>query len=867
MQQNNGHIKERLIKDFIALKFSAKLKKKTIGIAILVILSFALVSQIALAANLTSVTVVYGQRVWIRSQSFGIYSCKAGLLRLVIDGKVYEGYCIDINHRLGTGSIKNITDAPDTTQFRRIAYITAWYDPKIAPNPNFEAASIQGAIWRVFFSPPYGVIWPSSVVTRMNVIYNEANGHNVARQGDTLTLTWEESSSFTMIATLNPPRKDVKIIFSTDEEGGSFSDTETITSTYAFTDTSGQATVEYFGDYPYKVTAYTMGGWPKIVDLTNSRYQDLIIIDPFKLEAETITPPQEVSTISGIKFHDRNGDGIKNDGEEVLSGWTITLHKWDGNQWVQVGNTTTDKNGYYEFSVSEAGTYKVYETLQQGWDQTAPDNGYYEITINEEYLGNSFDGKNFGNKQTTTLSASKTATGHWIKNYTWNIDKSVTPSTLNLFVNDQGTIHYTITVTKTELTERYYVSGNITVNNTGSVDTEGLWIRDVVQAYVDGNWVNITTMEIVAKGNDTISIGQTKYYNYEIEFTPYENATEYRNIAIITITNYSGHLGYDYGPEAIESFSLPGKPTGLANNEVQVSDDETIPCGLDLVSSNEPKWPQTINSTTTFEFDKNVKSSTAGTYVINDTATVTGDKGLLNSDNEKVTVNVYALQVTKTFVLTLTKNNPQTGYTYYGAVRLADTQDGWQSVELTGTATYRSGTIPNLTPGLYDWKIYTIDKTTNTEIVIDSGIENITGEVTNEYRFGVTSLTVTKTVDGVTRTYNMVTRTYNITGTITIKNKNTGSYDAIIMSINDIIEYKEQGNNIWVQIKPSEFVYEPVITTVDAGQTVTLQYYAIFDASGIPANASWRNTVEVTIFNHPDGIHVFHHTVSFKLPT
>lgn len=506
------------INGFYHLTFLAKNEEKD-HIALLVILSFTLVSQIAMAANLTSATVVLGQTVRVRSQFVGTYSYKAGLLRLVINGEVYEGYCIDINHRLRTGSINGIINAPDTPQFRRIAYITAWYKA----TSNFEAASIQGAIWRVFFSPPYGIIRPSSVVTRMNQIYNDAIGKDVAREGDMLTLSWEKSFSYMMIATLTPAREDVKIIFSTDEVSGSFSDTGTITSTYALTDTSGIAKVEYFGEDPSKVTAYTMGGWPKIVDLTNSRYQDLIIIDPFKLPAEISTPPQEVSTISGMKFNDRDGDGIKDDGEEGLNGWTITLTKPCGSTETAITGDDDWPDGYYEFIVEKAGKYRVCETLQSGWAQTAPSKGCYEIDV---VLNNSYDKNDFGNKQTTTLSASKTATGYWTKTYTWNIDKSASPDTLNLFVNDQDTIHYTITVTKTGLTDRYSVSGTITVNNDGLVDTEGLWIRDGVQAEVGGNWVDITTvMEIVAKGTDTIPAGQTKNYNYEIEFDPHEGAT------------------------------------------------------------------------------------------------------------------------------------------------------------------------------------------------------------------------------------------------------------------------------------------------------------------------------------------------------
>jgi hypothetical protein len=36
-----------------------------------------------------------------------------------------------------------------------------------------------------------------------------------------------------------------------------------------------------------------------------------------------ITPPQ--ATISGVKFHDRNGNGVRDPGEEGLEDWVIIL--------------------------------------------------------------------------------------------------------------------------------------------------------------------------------------------------------------------------------------------------------------------------------------------------------------------------------------------------------------------------------------------------------------------------------------------------------------------------------------------------------------------------------------------------------------
>ena len=53
----------------------------------------------------------------------------------------------------------------------------------------------------------------------------------------------------------------------------------------------------------------------------------------------------------------------------------------------------------------------------------------------------------------TTLSATKTATGHWTRTFRWTIDKSVTPATWNLFRGDSGTSQYTVSVTKDGYTD------------------------------------------------------------------------------------------------------------------------------------------------------------------------------------------------------------------------------------------------------------------------------------------------------------------------------------------------------------------------------------------------------------------------------
>lgn len=93
--------------------------------------------------------------------------------------------------------------------------------------------------------------------------------------------------------------------------------------------------------------------------------------------------------ISGHKFDDVNGNGVWDAGESALSGWTISLSG------PVSGSTTTDVNGYYEFTGLTAGTYTVSETVKAGWIQTKPAApGTYSAAITS---GSIVTNRDFGN--------------------------------------------------------------------------------------------------------------------------------------------------------------------------------------------------------------------------------------------------------------------------------------------------------------------------------------------------------------------------------------------------------------------------------------------------------------------------------------
>lgn len=107
----------------------------------------------------------------------------------------------------------------------------------------------------------------------------------------------------------------------------------------------------------------------------------------------------QLGSISGIKFQDNDGDGTRDEGENGLAGWSITLSNDGGT----VATTTTGENGSYQFTGVGAGTYTVLEVNQTGWTQTAPETAY-EVTINS---GTAASGKDFGNFQNGSVSGVK----------------------------------------------------------------------------------------------------------------------------------------------------------------------------------------------------------------------------------------------------------------------------------------------------------------------------------------------------------------------------------------------------------------------------------------------------------------------------
>ena len=108
--------------------------------------------------------------------------------------------------------------------------------------------------------------------------------------------------------------------------------------------------------------------------------------------AQILPPPAQDAVITGVKFNDLNGNGVKDVGEPGLTNWKIDLFL-DGNL---LDTETTNASGTYAFIGLLPGEYEIAERLKNNWIQTMPAApGTYAITLNESDVRNDIDFGNF----------------------------------------------------------------------------------------------------------------------------------------------------------------------------------------------------------------------------------------------------------------------------------------------------------------------------------------------------------------------------------------------------------------------------------------------------------------------------------------
>lgn len=124
------------------------------------------------------------------------------------------------------------------------------------------------------------------------------------------------------------------------------------------TDNAGNATYNFFALAP-----------PPVGGFATATATNLVTLDTSEM-ALAVQQTEAKGIISGVKFNDLNGNGVKDASEPGLSGWEIDLDFQ--NDGTIDAKTTTDASGNYSFTRLTDGTYKLSEVQKVGWQQTFP---------------------------------------------------------------------------------------------------------------------------------------------------------------------------------------------------------------------------------------------------------------------------------------------------------------------------------------------------------------------------------------------------------------------------------------------------------------------------------------------------------------
>ncbi|MEM2152391.1 MAG: SdrD B-like domain-containing protein [Candidatus Bathyarchaeia archaeon] len=158
-----------------------------------------------------------------------------------------------------------------------------------------------------------------------------------------------------------------------------------------------------------------------------------------------------IAKICGYKFHDVNGNGVWDEGELGLEGWTIEL--WLSEE--KIGETTTDSSGFYCFDNLDAGEYIVKEASKAYWKSTT--GSTLTVTL---MSGEISEGNNFGNTKLVTRTQGFWATHPSFMWKTWEYvdDKTIGTKTIDTQEKLLGafwsSIPYTSTGTRRSLLDQ-----------------------------------------------------------------------------------------------------------------------------------------------------------------------------------------------------------------------------------------------------------------------------------------------------------------------------------------------------------------------------------------------------------------------------
>jgi hypothetical protein len=148
-------------------------------------------------------------------------------------------------------------------------------------------------------------------------------------------------------------------------------------------------TPEVPGDQLLGTDSSSAGGWSFTLSTTGrplgtTRYfvraQDSD--DAWSASVPAMSTIAKPCAVNGVFFNDRNGNGRKDSGETVLSGWRVFIDEdRDGRLDKNEHSVLTDKRGRWKLSPAQFGTTIIRFVNQRGWTATQPRTGALNIKL------------------------------------------------------------------------------------------------------------------------------------------------------------------------------------------------------------------------------------------------------------------------------------------------------------------------------------------------------------------------------------------------------------------------------------------------------------------------------------------------------
>ncbi len=163
----------------------------------------------------------------------------------------------------------------------------------------------------------------------------------------------------------------------------------------------------------YNVAEGMMTGW---TNTSTSPMSRMVVINGADVPNVNFTnmllPPKPATfDISGFKINDTNGNGVWDPGEMGIDKWNIMLQDDKG---TQIASTSTDVQGFYQFTGLDPGTYKVTEEMKPGF--TPSSDTSKDVTIENKDVKD----VNFLNHVTVPPAVTNTISGFKINDLNGN---------------------------------------------------------------------------------------------------------------------------------------------------------------------------------------------------------------------------------------------------------------------------------------------------------------------------------------------------------------------------------------------------------------------------------------------------------------